>query len=166
MDRFFEILILEKTIHPESTMNRLKGAWMEAKLTWNGKMSFTGLTESNFSVPLDAGPDVGGDGLGPRPMELLAISLAGCTAMDVISIMKKKQQQVTSFEVRIRGECADHHPEVFTHIVLEYVVTGRQLDPAALDRAIQLSAEKYCPVQAMLRPTVTIEHRAVVLEAL
>lgn len=138
---------------------------MDAKVTWKGQMRFEGLTDSGFQIPLDAGPESGGESSAPRPMELLAISLAGCTGMDVISILRKKRQEVTDFEVRLRGERSSQHPTVFTHIVLEYVVTGRHIDPTAVERAIQLSSEKYCPVQALLHDSVSIEHHMTILEA-
>lgn len=131
---------------------------MEAKVVWQGRMSFTGSADTGFSLPLGASPDVGGDNDGFRPMELMAISLAGCTAMDVISILRKKRQQVTSFEVRVHAEQAQDHPHVFTHILVEYLLEGEAIDPKAVERAIELSATKYCPAQAMLAPSVDIEH--------
>ena len=137
---------------------------MEAQVTWQGKMSFTGTAETGFTVPLDADPSVGGDNNGFRPMELMAISLAGCTAMDVISVLQKKRQQIDAFEVKIHAERADDFPKVFTHIVVEYLVKGKQVDPAAVERAIELSATKYCPAQAMLAKAVSIEHKYTVIE--
>ena len=120
-------------------------------------MSFTGSAESGFSIPLGTSPDVGGDNDGFRPMELLAIGLAGCTAMDVISIMQKKKQEVTSFEVQVHADCAEDHPHVFTRIVIEYILGGRNIERAAAERAVQLSAEKYCPAQAMFSKIAPIE---------
>jgi putative redox protein len=131
---------------------------MEAGLTWTGGMSFTGTADTGFSVPLGAAPDVGGDNDGFRPLELMAISLAGCTGMDVISILRKKRQDVTGFEVRIHADQQDEHPHVFTHVTVEYIVEGRGVDPNAVERSIELSAEKYCPAQAMLSGAVEIEH--------
>jgi putative redox protein len=138
---------------------------MNAKVTWKGRLSFTGTADTGFSVPLGASPTVGGDNDGFRPMELIATGLAACTAMDVISILQKKQQEVSGFEVRVHAEQASEHPHVFTHIVIEYVVTGHHVDPAAVDRAIELSATKYCPAQAMLAKVVPIEHKVTILEA-
>jgi len=91
-------------------------------------------------------------------MELIAIGLAGCTGMDTISILKKKRQNVTGFEVQVRAERADEFPKVFTHIILDYIVEGHNIDPAAVERSIELSATKYCPVQAMLSKACKIEH--------
>jgi putative redox protein len=138
---------------------------MKAKVTWTGGMSFTGTGVSGFSVPVGTDPSVGGSNDGFRPMELLAVSLAGCTAMDVISILKKKRQEVTAFEVRVYTEQANEHPKVYTHITVEYLVEGSNIDPAAVERAIQLSSEKYCPVQAMLSSSVKIDHTYKITEA-
>lgn len=131
---------------------------MEPKVTWKNRLSFTGSSESGFTVPLGTDTAVGGDNDGFRPMELIAIGLAGCTAMDTISILLKKRQEVTAFEVIVHAERAGEHPKVFTHITLEYQIEGRQIDPSAVERAIELSATKYCPAQAMLEKSVKIEH--------
>lgn len=87
---------------------------------------------------------------GPRPLELLLVGLAGCTAMDVASILKKKRQPFTGLQVRVSAERAEEHPRVYTHVHLEYVVQGEGVDPAAVERAIELSEAKYCPANAML----------------
>jgi putative redox protein len=123
---------------------------MDAKVTWSQGMSFSGTSGSGFSVPLGTDPSVGGQNDGFRPLELMAISLAGCTAMDVISILRKKQQAVTAFEVQVQASQPETHPHVFTRARILYQVTGRSVDEAALIRAIELSATKYCPAQAML----------------
>jgi putative redox protein len=91
-------------------------------------------------------------------MELLAISLAGCTAMDVISILQKKKQEVSGFEVRVHTRRAQEYPKVYTHARVEYLIEGKKIDPVAVERAIELSFTKYCPVQAMLSKAVEIEH--------
>ena len=132
---------------------------MEAKVTWKGRMTFIGSADSGFTVPLGTDPTVGGDDDGLRPMELIAIGLAACTAMDVISILTKKRQSVTAFETLIHAERAIEHPKVFTNVVIEYIIEGHDVDPAAVDRAIQLSAEKYCPAQAMLEQACKIDHK-------
>ena len=124
---------------------------LDAKVTWNGRMSFTGTADTGFSVPLGAEASVGGDEDGFRPMELILTGLAGCTAMDVVSILQKKRQEVTAFNVRVHAERAEDHPKVVTSAVLEYQVSGHALDEAAILRAIELSATRYCPAQAMFR---------------
>lgn len=123
---------------------------MNAKVTWSNGMSFTGSAETGFNVPLGADPSVGGANDGFRPLELMAVSLAGCTAMDVISIIRKKQQDVTAFEVQVSAEQQHEHPHVFTKAIITYQVTGHNIEEAAVLRAIELSAVKYCPAQAML----------------
>lgn len=138
---------------------------MEAKVTWKGRMTFEGKADSGFTVGLGTDPGVGGDNDGLRPMELIAIGLAGCTAMDVISILQKKRQDVTSFETVVHADRADEHPKVFTHVKVTYIVEGHSVDPAAVARAIELSATKYCPAQAMLEKAVTIEHSYEIKEA-
>lgn len=123
---------------------------MEAKVIWSSGMSFTGTADTGFEVPLGADPSVGGTNDGFRPLELLAVSLAGCTAMDVISILRKKQQRVTAFDVQVHADQRTEHPHVFTQAVITYHVAGHDVDEVALTRAIELSATRYCPVQAML----------------
>ena len=124
---------------------------MKAQVTWNGGMQFEGTADSGHKLILDSSPDVGGADSGFRPMELMAISLAGCTAMDVISILRKKRQEITAFEVKVDAPRAKEHPHVFTEMTVTYVLRGRGIDAAAVERAMQLSEEKYCPAQAMLR---------------
>ncbi len=128
-------------------------------------MSFEGTGPSGLTLPMDTSSQFGGDDNGFRPMELLLIGLAGCTGMDVISILKKKRQDVTAFEVRVQGERAEDHPKVFTHIVVEYVVTGRDLDPVAVERAVELSSTKYCSAEAMLDKVAKIENKITIQQA-
>jgi len=139
---------------------------MKANAVWKGKMSFEGSVAAGFSLPMDTSVESGGENNGFRPVELLLVGLAGCTAMDVISILQKKRQDVTAFEVRVaEAERAADHPRVYTHIVLEYVVTGRGIDRAAVERAVELSETKYCSAQGMLGKVANIEKRIIVLEA-
>jgi putative redox protein len=130
---------------------------MDAKVIWKEKMSFEGTADSGFKVTLGTIPEVGGDNDGFRPMELLAIGLAGCTAMDVISILNKKKQDVHDFEVRVHADRAEEHPRVFTHLTIEYIVSGKDLDRAAVERAVELSETKYCSAQAMFNKIVPID---------
>lgn len=130
---------------------------MEAKVVWKNAMSFEGTADSGFKVALGTTPDVGGDNDGFRPMEMLAIGLAGCTAMDVISILAKKRQKVKGFEVRVIAQRQDEHPKVFSHLTLEYIISGDELSREAVERAVQLSAEKYCPAQAMFKQIVPMD---------
>ena len=130
---------------------------MQTKVNWKGRMTFEGTSDSGFNVNLGAEPEVGGDNDGFRPLELMAISLAGCTSMDVISILTKKRQDVTDFEVRVDLDRAEDHPRVFTKARIDYLVTGNNVDEKAVVRAVQLSAERYCPAQAMLAPVFPME---------
>ena len=122
---------------------------MDAKVTWQQSLTFTGSADTGFKVPVGAESGVGGNEDGFRPMELIATGLAGCTAMDVISILQKKRQEVTAFEVQVHTNRADEHPKVITRAEIEYIVVGNELDEAAVLRAIELSATRYCPAQAM-----------------
>ncbi|HEY9088064.1 MAG TPA: OsmC family protein [Anaerolineaceae bacterium] len=138
---------------------------MDAKVVWKHGLSFTGLADTGFELPLGADPSVGGENDGFRPMELFAIGLAACTGMDVISILRKKQQDVTAFEVRTHVNRTDQHPKVFSAVEVEYVVSGRSIDPAAVERSVELSITKYCPAQAMLSKAVPITHKITIIEA-
>jgi putative redox protein len=138
---------------------------MEAKVTWRNRLSFTGSGTHSYTIPLDAEPSVGGNNDGFEPMELVAIGLAGCTAMDTISILQKKRQDVTAFEVQVHAERAIEFPKVFTNVIIEYIVEGHDVEPAAVERSIQLSATKYCPVQAMLGKSCNIEHKYSIKDA-
>jgi putative redox protein len=129
---------------------------MEAKINWKGNLSFDGQADSGYSLPLGASSAVGGESDGFRPMELFAIGLAGCTGMDVISILSKKRQDVTDFEVQVHAERAEEHPKVFTRATIEYFVSGHGVKEDAVTRSIQLSAERYCPAQAMLGEIIPI----------
>lgn len=131
---------------------------MQVSLDWKQGLSFKGNAPTG-SVDVSAYQDVGGDGDGLAPVELVALGLGGCTAIDVISILKKKQQDVQKFEVRVTTERKEEHPKVWTRALIEYLVTGKNVEPAALERAIQLSSEKYCVVQNMLKASVKIETR-------
>lgn len=137
---------------------------MNAKVTWHERLTFTGTASSGFEVPLGTDPKVGGDNDGFRPLELMAISLAGCTAMDVISIIKKKRQDVSGFEVTVHEDRAEEHPKVFTAATIEYHVTGHNVDEKAVARAIELSAVRYCPAQAMLSKAFPMELKYFVYE--
>lgn len=138
---------------------------MKTKVVWKEGLSFTSTSADGYTIPLDSEPEVGGNGEGFRPMELLAIGLAGCTAMDVISILRKKRQDVTAFEVRVDTDRATEHPKVFTNITVEYIITGHNVQPTAVERSIELSVTKYCPAQAMLEKACNIEHRYSIIEA-
>ena len=131
---------------------------MKSSVILQNSMHFIGTTDSGFSIDLDSGASVGGQNKGARPLELLAMSLIGCTAMDVISILRKMRQDVTGFAVNFEAERAEAHPKVFSKIDVEYLIEGNDIDIKMVERAISLSAERYCPVQAMLETAVPIHH--------
>jgi len=130
---------------------------MKATVQWKENMTFIGTPDSGFAVQMDADASFGGTNQGIRPMEMVALALASCTGMDVISILRKKRQQVTHFEVRVNAPRSAEHPKVFTHAQLTYLVTGTNVGEAAVLRAIELSMTKYCPVQVMLSQTFPME---------
>ena len=135
---------------------------MKATVNWKGDMAFVGTGDaSGFPVQLDA--DTGVD-KGARPMELIALGLAGCTAMDVISVLQKKRQNVTRFDVEVDAPRAEEHPKVFTSAVITYVVTGSNIEENAVLRAIELSATRYCPAQSMLGQVFPIDLRYEIYE--
>lgn len=119
-------------------------------------MHFVGEDRAGLTVDLDS--PTGGTGSGPSPMALVLMSLAGCSGMDVIAIMRKKRQQVQALEVFAHGTRGDTYPKPYTAIRLEFRFTGSGIDPSACQRAIELSRDSYCPVWAMLRPTVDISY--------
>ena len=120
---------------------------MNAFATWQSHLSFTGGADSGYELQMSSDVDLGGLG-GFRPLELVAIGLAGCTAMDVLSILKKKRQAITRFEVRIQADQAVEHPMVFTHAVIEYEVTGNAVDEAAATSACRLRPSPFTPIRA------------------
>ncbi len=136
----------------------------EARVVWKKGMRFDATALSGHEVALDSATEHGGHNEGFRPMELFLMGLAGCTAMDVISILEKKRQNVTGFEVRVTGNRAEEHPRVYTDAHIEYIVRGHGVDPKAVERAIELSQTKYCPAQAMLGQTMPITHSYRVVE--
>lgn len=134
---------------------------MDAKVTWQQGLSFVGVTRNGFPVRMDSNP---GPESGVSPMEMIGLSLAGCTAMDVISILEKKREVITDFEVSVHAERARDFPRVFVGAVIEYAVTGQHVDEHAVLRAIELSVTKYCPVEAMLSKAFPMEFRYQIYE--
>ncbi len=128
-------------------------------------MRFEAQAGSGHHVTLDASEPEGGQESGFRPMELLLVGLAGCTGMDVISILRKKRQQVTAYEVHVEGRRAEDHPKAFVEITVEHIVTGHHLQPEAVARAIQLSEGRYCGAGAMLGKVAHLTHAFRILEA-
>lgn len=138
---------------------------MECKVKWiDGGMSFLAETGSNHAVLMDGAPEAGGRNLAPRPMELLLAGTGGCTAFDVVAILKKGRHAITGCEVSLIAERAETDPKVFTHIHFHFRVTGKALKPEAVTRAINLSKEKYCSASIMLGETAKITHDFEIVE--
>jgi putative redox protein len=131
---------------------------MKVTIKWTGGVSFTGENESGQAVVMDGSPEVGGRNRGARPMEVVLIGMGGCTAFDVVYILGKARQQVTDCIAHIEAERAETDPKVFTRIHVHFVVSGKGLNPAQVERAIHLSAEKYCSASIMLGKTAVITH--------
>jgi putative redox protein len=121
-------------------------------------ITFAGKTDSNHWITMDGPEEFGGSNAGVRPKELLLLALAGCTASDVVSILSKKRTPLDDFEINIKADISDEHPQVFTKIDLEYVFYGKDLNAKDIERAIELSQTKYCAVTAMLEKAVEIKH--------
>lgn len=137
---------------------------MKARIKWVEQVSFLGETESGHAVLMDGAPAAGGRNLGPRPMEMLLLGAGGCTSFDVISILKKSRQAVSDCYVELNAERAEDDPKVFTKIHLHFVVTGKGIKPEVVERAIKLSAEKYCSASIMLGKTADITHDFEIVE--
>ena len=137
---------------------------MSVKIKWKGKMQFEAVPPSNHPILMDAKEDVGGEDKGPRPMEVLLMSLGGCTAMDVISILNKMRQDVVDFNIDIESERAPEHPKVYTYIKLTYRIKGKNLNPELVNKAVNLSQNKYCSISAMLRKTAKLDYEVIIEE--
>ena len=138
---------------------------MKARIKWVEQVSFLGESESGHALLMDGAPEGGGRNLGPRPMETVLIGTGGCSAYDVVLILKKSRETVTDCVVEIEAERAQQDPKVFTRIHFHYVVTGKSLNPKRVEQAIHLSAEKYCSASIMLGKTANITHDFEIMEA-
>ncbi len=137
---------------------------MECTVRWHEGMSFIAQTGSGHLVPMDGAPEAGGHNWAARPMELLLAGAGGCTSFDVISILKKSRQDIQGCEVKLTAERAAEDPKVFTLIHLHFIVTGRGLKPETVERAVKLSAEKYCSASIMLGKTAEMKHSFEIVE--
>jgi len=131
---------------------------MKARIKWVEQVSFLGETESGHAVLMDGAPAAGGRNLGPRPMEMLLLGAGGCTSFDVISILKKSRQAVSDCYVELSAERAEEDPKVFTKIHMHFVVKGKDIKSEVVERAVKLSAEKYCSASIMLGKMADITH--------
>jgi putative redox protein len=131
---------------------------MKARIKWVEKVSFIAESGSGHAFLMDGAPEGGGRNLGPRPMEVVLMGTGGCTAYDVVHILRKSRAPVTDCVVEIDAERAEEDPKVFTKIHFHFIVTGTGLKPAQVERAVHLTAEKYCSASIMLGKTAAITH--------
>jgi putative redox protein len=131
---------------------------METQLKWAGNAAFIGKASSGHTLVMDGPAEGGGRNLGPRPMEMLILGMGACSTYDVVSILKKSRQEITDCEIKITSQRADSEPRVFTDIQLHFIVSGKDLKEKQVERAIKLSAEKYCSASIMLGKTANITH--------
>ena len=131
---------------------------MKTRITWKGNVRVLAEAGSGHSVLMDGAPEAGGQNAGPRPMEMLLMGLGGCTAFDVVMILKKGRHDIRDCVVEIQAQRASVDPKVFTDIHLHFIVTGKNINSQQVERAIDLSAEKYCSASIMLKSTVKITH--------
>jgi putative redox protein len=138
---------------------------MKTRIKWNDGMSFLDESGSGNPVLMDGPPEAGGRNLGPRPMEMLLMGTGGCAAFDVVLILKKSRQDISDCVVEIEAERAPQEPKVFTRIHFHFIVTGKKLNPQQVERAIVLSAEKYCSASIMLGKTAELTHDFEIVES-
>jgi putative redox protein len=137
---------------------------MKARVKWIEDVMFVGETPSGHAIVMDGSPEVGGRNMGARPMEMLLLGMGGCSSFDVVGILKKSRVDFVDCVVELEAERADEIPKVFTRIHAHYIVSGHNLKSADVERAIQLSVEKYCSASIMLGETATITHDFEIIE--
>jgi putative redox protein len=137
---------------------------MEATIKWLDEVSFEGTSESGHSVVMDGPPDSGGKNLGMRPMEMLLLGMGGCTSYDVVTILKKSRQDIKNCKAEITAQRAEDIPKVFTKIHIHFIIEGHALDSTVVERAINLSATKYCSASIMLEKSVVISNDFEIVE--
>ncbi len=137
---------------------------MKVRVKWVEDVCFMGESETGHAVVLDGAPEAGGRNIGMRPMEMLLIGMGACTSFDVVTILKKARQDIADCVAQIEADRANEIPKVFTKIHVHFVVTGKGLNPVQVERAVKLSAEKYCSASIMLGKSVEITHDFEILE--
>ena len=137
---------------------------MNISVNWVDGLLMVGKSDSGHTITMDGPPESGGENLGVRPMEMLLLGVAGCTMIDVVTTLKKMRQDLSYLETKINAERATDHPKVFTNIHIQFILKGQNLDEKKVDKAITLSAEKYCSASIMLGETATITHDFQIIE--
>ena len=137
---------------------------MNISVKWIDGMLMVGKSDSGHAIVMDGPPEIGGENLGIRPMEMLLLGMAGCTMIDVVSTLKKMREDVVDCQTHVSADRAEEYPKVFTNIHVHFVLRGKKLDPSKIDKATKLSAEKYCSASIMIGKTAIITHDYEIIE--
>ena len=137
---------------------------MNISVKWIDGMLMVGKSDSGHAVVMDGPPEIGGENLGGRPMEMLLLGMTGCTVIDVVSTLKKMREDVVDCQTQVSADRSEEYPKVFTNIHVHFVLRGKQLNPLKVDKAIKLSAEKYCSASIMIGKTAIITHDYEIIE--
>ena len=137
---------------------------MNISVKWIDGMLMVGKSDSGHAIVMDGPPEIGGENLGVRPMEMLLLGMASCTMIDVVSTLKKMREDVVDCQTQVSADRSEEYPKVFTNIHVHFVLRGKQLNPSKVDKAIKLSAEKYCSASIMLGKTAVITHDFEIIE--
>ena len=131
---------------------------MNISVKWIDGLLMVGKSDSGHAIVMDGPPEIGGENLGVRPMEMLLLGMAGCTIIDVVSTLNKMREDVVDCQTQVSADRAEEYPKVFTNIHVHFILRGKQLNPSKVDKAIKLSAEKYCSASIMIGKTANITH--------
>ena len=137
---------------------------MNISVKWIDGMLMVGKSDSGHAIVMDGPPEIGGENLGVRPMEMLLLGMAGCTMIDVVSTLKKMREDIVDCQTQVSADRSEEYPKVFTNIHVHFVLKGKQLNPSKVDKAIKLSAEKYCSASIMIGKTAVITHDFEIIE--
>ena len=137
---------------------------MNISVKWIDGLLMVGKSDSGHAIVMDGPPEIGGGNLGVRPMEMLLLGMAGCTMIDVVSTLNKMREDVVDCQTQVSADRAEEYPKVFTNIHVHFILSGKQLNPSKVDKAIKLSAEKYCSASIMIGKTATITHDYEIIE--
>ena len=137
---------------------------MNISVKWIDGMLMVGKSDSGHAIVMDGPPEIGGENLGIRPMEMLLLGMAGCTMIDVVSTLKKMREDVVDCQTQVSADRSEEYPKVFTNINVHFILKGKQLNPSKIDKAIKLSAEKYCSASIMIGKTAVITHDFEIIE--
>jgi len=137
---------------------------MNISVKWIDGLLMVGKSDSGHAIVMDGPPEIGGENLGVRPMEMLLLGMAGCTMIDVVSTLKKMREDIVDCQTQVSAERSEEHPKVFTNIHVHFILKGKKLDPSKIDKATKLSAEKYCSASIMIGKTANITHDYEIIE--